>query len=493
MAQVDDRMTADSYKYEWIKRTITDAIDSGALSVGDRVPSLRAMSNKSQVSISTIMRAYLDLEIEGRIESRPQSGFYVRRKTRELLAPRTSEPDLKPTSLDSFNFHFDILNAMADAKIVPLGAATPAPDLLPIAELKKLLRQAGTAVENAYGYEELAGNRKLRAQIAYHMLEAGINAHMDDIIITNGGSEALYMALSTVADRGDTVAVESPCYFGYLHILKTLGISILEIATDPGTGVDVGALSQAFDRYDVKACILQPNFNNPFGCLTTNEKKRRLAELFAERKIPLIEDDTVGDLPFNRERPRTITSYDPSIDSMYISSFSKTLSPGFRIGWIYGSRYREELLRSKMAISMNTNRPAQIALANYLAGGRYVKHLKSYVTQCRKQVDSVSAAVEKFFPKDTRLTSPEGGFLLWAVLPEEINTDILYQRALAEDIGIAPGSIFTSQKRYRNCIRLSCAHPYSGKIECALKKLGELAEKAKGTVNCQDIPLRIKN
>ena len=472
-----NQQSDDSYKYESIKRNISNAIDSGVLSAGERIPSLRSMSRKSQVSINTIMRAYLELEMEGRIESRPQSGFYVRRKARGIPVPGVSDPDLQPTRPHSFDFHFEFLNAMADPGIVPLGAATPSPELLPVAELRKLLRQTGAAHDNAYGYEELPGNGKLRAQIAFHMLAAGISAHMDDVIITNGGSEALYMALSTLAGPGATVAVESPCYFGYLHILKTLGISVLEIPTAPETGVDIDALEQAFDRYDVKACILQPNFNNPFGCLTPDDKKRRLAELFARRAVPLIEDDTVGDLPFQGERPRSIASFNSATDVTYISSFSKTLSPGFRIGWIYGKNHREALLRSKMAISMNTNRPVQLALANYLSGGRYDKHLKKYIVQCRKQVEQVSTAVARFFPETTRLTNPEGGFLLWAVLSEEIDTDILYNMAMAEGIGITPGSIFTSQNRYRNCIRLSCAHPYSERIESALKRLGELAEK----------------
>ncbi len=469
--------TDDGYKYELVKRNITSAIDNGVLLSGDRIPSLRAMSRKSQVSVSTVMKAYLDLEMEGRVESRPQSGFYVRNKIRIFPAPQISNPELKPTPVDSFHFHFDILNAMAETNIVPLGAATPSPEFLPVAELTRLIRQASLSHENPYGYEEIPGNRKLRAQIAYHMLEAGVSAHLDDIIITNGGSEALYIALSTLAGPGDTVAVESPCYFGYLHILETLGISALEIPTDPNIGVDIGALSKALETYKIKACILQPNFNNPFGCLTPDKKKQQLSELFSSHNIPLIEDDIVGDLPFSGVRPHAITSFPNNGNIIYISSFSKMLAPGFRIGWIHSGYHRDALLKSKMAVSLNSNRPAQLALANYLSTGRYSKHLKNYTVKCRKQVDLVSSAVEKFFPTNTRLTRPEGGFLLWAVMPKDINTDILYAKALAEGIGIAPGSIFTSQNRYRNCIRLSCAHPYSDKIEFSLKRLGELAEE----------------
>ncbi len=469
-------LVADNgYKYEAVIRNIGVAIESGALLPGDRLPSLRAMSRKSRVSISTVMKAYLDLESEGRIEARPQSGYYVRHCFQDIPAPRISNPELHPTRVDSFNFHFNVLNAMADTSIVPLGAATPAPELLPVAELTRIARQTANSHENAYGYEEVAGNKKLRAQIAFHMLEAGINAHMDEIIITHGGTEALYLALSTLAGPGDTVAVESPCYFGYLQILEDLGIYALEIPTDPQTGIDVEKLSRALDAYPVKACILQPNFNNPFGCLTPDDKKRELAELFAARNVPLIEDDIVGDLPFSGLRPRAINSFVDRGNSIYIASFSKMLAPGFRIGWLWARNHRPALLRRKMAVSMNSNRPAQLTLAEYLAAGRYGKHLKSYALKCKKQVGLVSAAVARFFPASTRLTRPEGGFLLWAVLPEEVDSDKLYSRALAEGIGIAPGSIFTSQQRYRNCIRLSCAHPYSAKIEFALKRLGELA------------------
>ncbi len=478
MTKLEEQQTDEGYKYESVIRNIGVAIETGALLPGDRLPSLRAMSRKSRVSISTVMKAYLDLEAEGRIEARPQSGFYVRRRLREIPAPRVSNPELQPTRVDSFNFHFDVLNAMADTSIIPLGAATPSPELLPVAELTRIARQTANSHENAYGYEEVAGNKKLRAQIAFHMLEAGISAHMDDIIITHGGTEALYLALSALAGPGDTVAVESPCYFGYLQILETLGIYALEIPTDPETGVDVERLSQALDSYPVKACILQPNFNNPFGCLTPDDKKLELAELFAARNVPLIEDDIVGDLPFSGVRPRAIGSFADNGSSIFISSFSKMLAPGFRIGWIWAKDHRPALLKRKMAVSMNSNRPAQLTLAEYLAAGRYGKHLKGYAAKCKKQVGLVSAAVARFFPENTRLTRPEGGFLLWAVLPEEIDTDTLYYQALAEGIGIAPGSLFTSQRRYRNCIRLSCAHPYSDRLESALKRLGELAEES---------------
>ena len=469
---------SDSYKYEVVKGHIVSAIESGALLPGDRVPSLRDMSKKSQMSISTVMKAYFELEIEGRLESRPQSGFYVRTHSRGISAPQISTPELKPTRLDSFQFQINVLNAMAVANIVPLGAAVPSPDLLPVAELTRLFRQTVNAHENAYGYEEIQGNRKLRAQIAYHMLEAGISAHLDDVIVTNGGTEALYLTLSTLVGPGDTVAVESPCYFGYLHILETLGINVLEIPTHPETGIKIEALRQAIDSYEIKVCILQPNFNNPFGCLTPDARKNEIAELLSSRNISLIEDDIVGDLSFSGARPHAITACSNKIDSFYISSFSKTLAPGFRIGWIYSRNRGDELLKRKMGVSMNTNRPAQLTLEAYLSAGRYGKHLKNYASQCKKQVGLVTAAVAKYFPENTRLTRPEGGFLLWVVLGEDINTDIFYSKALADGIGIAPGSIFTSQKRYRNCFRLSCTHPYSNKIDRALQRLGELAQES---------------
>jgi len=466
---------ADSYKYEGVKRQIESAIESGALLPGDRIPSLRDMSKKGRVSISTVLKAYLELETEGTLESRPQSGFYIRKKLGGIPAPQMTCPELKPSRLDSFSFQYAVLNSMANTNIIPLGTAIPSPALLPTTVLTKLYRLAVNTQPNAYGYEEIPGNRKLRAQIAYHMLDAGINAHMDDIIVTNGATEALFLTLSTLAEPGDTIAIESPCYFGYLHILETLGIYALEIPTDPETGIDFAALRQALTKYQVKACLLQPNFNNPFGCLTPDQKKSEIAELLAAHSVPLIEDDIVGDLPFSGTRPLAMTSFSNGADSIFISSFSKMLAPGLRIGWIYAKKQREKLLKRKLATSINTNRPAQLALGDYLANGRYGKHLKNYSAKCRKQVSQVATAVERYFPPNTRLSRPKGGFLLWAELPEEIDTDLIYSKALAEGIGVAPGSIFTAQNRYRNCLRLSCGHPYTEQIDHALKRLGELA------------------
>ena len=248
---------------------------------------------------------------------------------------------------------------------------------------------------------------------------------------------------------------EPPAYFGVLQTIESLGLKALEIATDPDTGICLDALEEALETGKIAAVIIVTNFGNPLGNSMPEEKKKKLVEIITSREIPLIEDDIYGDLHFGTERPKTAKTFDKKDLVLLCSSFSKTLAPGYRVGWIVAGRFHKEVFRLKQMSSNGTSLPPQMAIAAFLQSGNYDKHLRQLRTALIKQVQLTSKAITEFFPAECCVSRPQGGFVLWIELPESVDSLALYRRALQENIGIVPGIVFSAQNKYRNFIRLS--------------------------------------
>ncbi len=317
----------------------------------------------------------------------------------------------------------------------------------------------------------------LRKQIARQSFNWGGTLSEDDIVVTAGCMEALSLSLKAITKSGDAVAIESPTYFGIFQVMESLGLKVVEIPTDAEKGIDLDYLESSIKKFDVKACLFVCNFNNPMGSCLSNEKKKHLVELLTKSNVPLIEDDIYGELYFGKTRPRTCKSFDKKGIVIQCCSFSKSLAPGYRIGWAVPGRFKENLIRLKRMNNVSTNTLAQFAIANFLANGRYELHLrhlrKALHTQCLLYIQAVS----EYFPEGTRVTRPQGGFALWVELDKKVDTYKLHKRALKHGIGIAPGQIFSSQGRFGNCFRISFGSPWSDRVQYGLKTLGELAGK----------------
>jgi DNA-binding transcriptional MocR family regulator len=467
--------------YEAVAQDIANLVRDGILRPGERVPSVRRLSAQKRVSISTVLQAYGVLENTGVIEARPQSGYYVRVHRAQPLEPVVSRPSALATFVGVNALVEMALSARKRPGIVPLGEACPSPELLPTAKLRRLLASVSArhaAALTTYAFPP--GNEKLRRQIARHALDGGCSLHSDDIIITNGCMEALNLCLRAVAKAGDTIALESPTYFGLLQIIESLGMKALEIPTHPRDGISIEALELATRKRGVKACVVMANVSNPLGSVMPDEHKRRLVALLAERNIPLIEDDVYGDLHYGPIRPCTAKTFDRDGMVLLCSSFTKALAPGFRVGWVAPGRFQAQVEMVKFINSVATPEILQITLAEFLESGGYARHLRALRRHFAQQVQQTSQAVFDYFPSGTRVTRPQGGFVLWVELPAKCDALRLHREALAENIGLMPGPMFSaSKKTYRNCIRLSCGYPWSGRIDQALLRLGELA-KAQG-------------
>jgi DNA-binding transcriptional MocR family regulator len=324
-------------------------------------------------------------------------------------------------------------------------------------------------------YSGAQGSKRLRVQIARRMISSGCALSPEDIVITSGCVEAVTLALHATCRPGDTVAIASPVYYTFLNSIQWMGLKVLEIPSSPGEGMNLDVLRYAIKHTPVHACIVIANFNNPLGSVMSDEKKRELVAILAQHDIPLIEDDVYGDLFYGPARPSSTKAYDDKGLVLYCSSFSKTLAPGYRVGWIVPGRFQQKVEDLKSLFNIATATPTQLAIAEFLANGGYDHHLRTVRRIYARQIAQVRDAICRYFPKGTRVSSPEGGFVVWVEMPEDIDALSLHEEALREGISLAPGTIFTTGDKFRNCIRLNTAF-WSEQIEQALEKLGEIAE-----------------
>jgi len=280
-----------------------------------------------------------------------------------------------------------------------------------------------------------------------------------------------------VTKPGDMVAIENPTYFGIFQLIENLGLKALEIPADPVTGIDPDHLARAIKKFPIKACVFVPNFSNPLGGCMPDKKKQELVELITRYRIPLIEDDIYGELYFGRHRPKTCKSFDKEGWVLQCSSISKSLAPGYRIGWAFPGRFTEQVVRLKMMHTITGTTITQLAIAHFLSLGRYEYHLKKFRkalhTQCLRYVQGIM----QYFPENTKVSRPQGGFVLWVELDKKLNAYRLYQEALKHHISVAPGQLFSAQKQFGNCLRISYARPWGPEVEEGLKTLGKLIKK----------------
>jgi DNA-binding transcriptional MocR family regulator len=468
------------FRYEEIANLIAGLVDSGTLSPGSRAPSLRDISKQQRVSLSTALQAYRLLEDRGVLEVRPQSGHYVtRRAATHLATPALSDPPGKATPVAISARLLQLHQYSVDPRLVPLGWATPNAELLAAARLDRFLARAARTKGTLYNtYSAPKGELRLRQEIGRRALHWGAALSPEDVVITSGCMEAITLALSVVTRHGDTVAVESPTYFGLLRALEALGLKALELPTDATDGVDLAALQSALERRSVKACLFSSSFNNPLGCNMPTEKKLKILSLLARHRVPLIEDDINGEIYFGSERPLPFMALDRGANTViYCSSFSKTIAPGYRIGWMAtkSPAHMQSALERKLAFTLSGPPLLQAALAEFLSSGGYDSHLRRIRRVFEDAIGRMSRTVERWFPDGTKVSRPAGNFVLWLELPKPVQTGALLDQALANGICFVPGDLFSASGRYGRCLRLSCGHGWNDRIGKGVMKLGKLA------------------
>jgi DNA-binding transcriptional MocR family regulator len=434
------------------------------------------LSREHGISINTAKRIFLELEAQSLIESKPQSGYFVGSLNYlRLPLPEASQPTRVASNIEPNELISRVYSNMGRNDLTLFSIGIPSGKLLPLPKLKKEivlatreLRDGGTE------YEPLQGNVKLRRMIAARSLVWKGQLKESDVITTNGGMNALALCLMALTKPGNTIALESPCYPGILQLAISLGLKVLEVATHPISGIDIDALKKVLPK--IKVCLLVPNFNTPLGYCTPDENKKEIVALLARHNIPLIEDDIYGDLHFSAVRPKCCKSFDKEGNVLWCGSASKTLAPGFRVGWLAPGRYKDQILKLKLVHAISSTSLLHETVGNFLMTGRYDNHLRRLSKELQENYQHYANAIAEYFPEGTKISQPQGGLALWVEFTKNIDTTELYNDALKRRISIAPGRMFTLQNQFQNCMRLCIGLPWTDDLRLKLKQLGSLAK-----------------
>ncbi len=470
---------SDAPLYVRIAETFIRQVANGAFRSGDRVPSLRKLSQEQGVSLSTALQAYLWLENRGYLEARPQSGFYVRTPFAKLIPePQFENNKSQPATLGTNTVLEEVIRSASDPAYIPFGAGCASAELFPNRRLNLIMRRILRHQPlHSANYDFPPGVEAFRRQIARRSLAIRCEVSPRDVVVTGGALEAINLSLRAVARPGDVIAVESPTFFGILESLAALKMKIIEITTHPQQGMDLEHLERAIRQHKIKACITMTNCHNPLGYVLPDKHKRALVDLTARSNVAVIEDDLYGDLAYDGPRPLTAKSFDRKGLVLLCSSFSKILSPGYRVGWILAGRFRAEVERLKLVTSMAAPSLPQLVMAEFLESGSYDRHVRRLRATLACQMESVRQAIAKYFPAGTRISRPAGGYMLWIELPQRVDGLRLHRAALAERISILPGILFSATGRYKNYIRINCGHVWTEAHDRALLTLGRLCDR----------------
>jgi len=448
----------------------------GAIRPGDKLPSLRKLSRQFEISVPTVKQAYLELERQGAISARPQSGYYLKaRQARTLLPMRAKWASCEPVEISCRSLIEQVYEAVHMHDSVALGISNPVHAHPPDKTLARMMRSVLSRVsEKAVSYGPINGDPKLRMNLAFRYQEHGVLVNHEDLIITNGAQEALSIALQCVAERGDIVAVESPCYFGLIELIESLGMKVLEVYTCTEEGVCVAELAKVIEQHPVKACLFSTAISNPLGSMMLDNERQAMVKLLERNNIALIEDEVYSDLYFTEHRPVPAQLYSEKGLVLTCSSFSKTAAPGYRVGWLLPGKFEEKAKRIKRAQSCSTSMLQQWTLSDYLMSGEYDRHLQVLRKTLRYNCERMRALIAQYFPEQVCISKPKGGSVLWVRCRSHVDTSQFFKQAIAQGVNFAPGEIFSPSGKYKNYMRISYGVQWSEKIDQAIQVLGKL-------------------
>ncbi|WP_300687779.1 PLP-dependent aminotransferase family protein [Chryseobacterium sp.] len=460
--------------YLKIANSVTEQIKNETLQFGDRLPSLRSAQKLYNVSLNTVKQAYMELESRSLVESRPKYGYYVSQTSQRKLAlpsiaqMKVSEGENTPEDLIG-----KVFGTIDGTDVTQFALGIPGKSLLPVAKMKKcMIDVVKRKNDSGTNYEPVQGSEQLRREIAKWAMVMEGKVTEDDLVITSGAMNGVYNCLMAVTQPGDSVAVESPVYFGILQAIHLLGLKAVEIPTHPITGVDLDSLKKVLPK--LSACCFVVNYNNPLGFQMPDENKKELVKMLTEHNVPLVEDDVYGNIYFGAGRPKPCKFYDEAGIVMWVGSVSKTLAPGFRVGWVAAGKFKEKIIRQKLVQTVSSPSLFSDVIADFLAHGRYDHHLRMFRKKLYANYLQIQKSVNLYFPDNTKISEPKGGFMLWLELDKRICTEDLYDEAVSQKVNFAPGRMFSQYNQYQNCMRLNYALEWTDRVESDLEKLGKM-------------------
>jgi len=472
------RKNSEVFLYQQVVTLIQNMKKEETLRPGDKLPSLRNLSQKLDISIPTVKQAYVELERLDVVTARPKSGYYLKAQILRMDKPKKCKPAIKPISVACRSLIEQVYEVVHAPDIIPLGIANPSfahPSDKTLGRImRRVISQSG-AKANTYGAVD--GYPPLKRQIAYRHLDYGLHIEPASVLITNGAQEALAIALQCVAKAGDVIAIESPTYFGLMELIESLDMMVLELPACSEEGLCMDDLQQAIEQHPIKACIFASAINNPLGSFMPDSKRKKMVEILESADIPLIEDDVYSDLYFAHSRPIPAQAWSKKDLVLTCGSFSKTAAPSYRVGWLINERYQNKARLLKRALSCSSSLLNQWTLSEFVRNGEYDRNVSQLRKVLRCNKERMAAVILKEFPEGTRISDPQGGAVFWVEFPVGVDTTELFHQLIEFNVSIAPGAIFSAANKFRRCARISFGLPWNADVENAIAIIGKVSKQ----------------
>ncbi|WP_051117138.1 PLP-dependent aminotransferase family protein, partial [Vibrio campbellii] len=395
-------------RYRQLAELFKTQIQQNTWRAGEKLPSVRVTSRSHSVSTGTVLQAYQLLEAQGWVTAKPQSGYFVTADLERLEASTSESHPLRVSVNDEL---YDFLKHQASPEAIKLGSAFPEPTLFPLDALNRNLASSGRKMGPDTLLDNLPpGSESLRRLIAQRYIQQGMNLTHDDIVITSGALEALNLSLQAVTQPGDIVVVESPTFYGALQAIERLGLKAIEVRVDAKQGHSLTQLESLFEQHDVKACWLMTNFHNPTGTSLSDEEKHRVVDLANQHDVYLIEDDVYAELYFGEKKPMSLKSFDTQERVLHCGSLSKSLCPGYRLGWVINKRFNEPIQKLQLMSTLSGSAPIQQGVAHYLQNDSYDNHLRKLRKTLQQRQQRFIALLEQHLPAQVDFYVPQGGY-----------------------------------------------------------------------------------
>jgi DNA-binding transcriptional MocR family regulator len=462
--------------YLQIRDRIRRLIQSGALQPGDRLPSIRSLAKSVGVNKLTVIEAYTVLEGDGSIEARQGAGYFVEKPIPAPTNPSAFAPDQnviiwEQGKISFFDSCAASIRAHRHPETIDLSSGTPRAEGLD--DLQRVTRRiAGRISEELFHYDFPQGQVTLRQRLAKMLVQQGLDVSPDNLIVTSGSMQGLSLALHYYVKSGDWVVVESPTFHGTLAILTDLGARVIGMPMS-AEGMNLALLEQYLRSHQPKLIYTISTLHNPTGITTSLDHRRQLLALAQQYNCPILEDNAYEGLNFEPV-PAPIKALDRHDLVTYLGTFSKTLSPGLRVGYmvVTGQHY-QSMVESKLLRDLHVSTISQEIVSEYLASGNYRRRLNHLRSGNLHNRNAMLRAMERHFPAGVTWTVPKGGLFLWAHLPDGVSVQGIYLDALSRGVLILPGSLFFPDRQGYPALRLTYSLSIE-KIEAGIAILGDV-------------------
>ncbi|GCF06639.1 MocR-like pyridoxine biosynthesis transcription factor PdxR [Dictyobacter arantiisoli] len=472
--------------YRQISQGLREAILAGTLAEGTRLPTERALARELCVNRTTIMNAYNDLAGEGLIEGHVGRGTLVKRAYFRQDDEYDYCEQTTPSWLLGLSANGDSLLGQDERtlsgtmftegpqpQMISLSQSIPSASMLPTERIQQIIAESlDGARESALGYCPVEGLQMLRRHIALRMRQRGVLVDVPNILILSGSTQGLGLIGRFLLSPGDEVVVEVPTYLGAIQTFRALGAHIIGVPTD-NEGMRVDMLEAILARRQPRFIYTLPTFQNPTGSVLSAERRRRLLQLAKRYQIPIIEDDAYGELYFTEQAPQPLKAQDRYGNVLYLGTYSKILAPGLRVAWLAAPEpVIERLALYKQTFDMNTNALGQWIIQEMLSTGWLDEHLARARKDYQHKLTLMLEAIERYWPRETRLYIPEGGMQLWCRLPGDMRARQLFREALREQVSFYIGELFHVDGGGQHYIRLSFASVEEQQIVEGVRRIG---------------------